>query len=60
MRDILEKVVPSRAIVSNEHDALKFSKGAVMSGKFQMRMPGQAELKSYLEWSGLKHATTGW
>ena len=24
----------------------------VMSGKFQMRMPGQAEWKSYLEWSG--------
>ena len=29
-------------------------KGAVMSGKFQMRMPGQAEWKSYLEWSGAK------
>jgi hypothetical protein len=28
-------------------------KGAVMSGKFQMRM-GQAEWKSYLEWSGAK------
>jgi hypothetical protein len=27
-------------------------KEAVMSGKFQMRMPGQAEWKSYLEWSG--------
>ena len=27
-------------------------KGAVMSGKFQMRMPGQGEWKSYLEWSG--------
>jgi hypothetical protein len=27
---------------------------AVMSGKFQMRMPGQAEWKSYLEWSGSK------
>ena len=27
---------------------------AVMSGKFQMRMPGQAEWKSYLEWSGAK------
>jgi hypothetical protein len=24
----------------------------VMYGKFQMRMPGQAEWKSYLEWSG--------
>lgn len=27
-------------------------KGASMSGKFQMRMPGQGEWKSYLEWSG--------
>ena len=27
---------------------------AVMSGKFQIRMPGQAEWKSYLEWSGAK------
>lgn len=25
---------------------------AVMSGKFQMQMPGQSEWKSYLEWSG--------
>jgi hypothetical protein len=29
-------------------------KGAVMSGKFQMRMPGQTEWKSYLEWTGSK------
>jgi len=29
-------------------------KGAVMSGKFQMRMPGKADWKSYLEWSGTK------
>jgi hypothetical protein len=29
-------------------------KDAVMSGKFQMRMPGQTEWKSYLEWSGAK------
>ncbi len=29
-------------------------KDAVMSGKFQMRMPGQAEWKSYLEWNGAK------
>ncbi len=29
-------------------------KGQVMSGKFQMRMPGQEEWKSYLEWSGAK------
>jgi hypothetical protein len=28
--------------------------GAVMSGKFQMRMPGQTGFKSYLEWSGTK------
>ncbi len=28
--------------------------GAVMSGKFQIRMPGQTEWKSYLEWSGPK------
>jgi hypothetical protein len=29
-------------------------KDAVMSGKFQMRMPGQPEWKSYLEWTGAK------
>ena len=29
-------------------------KEAVMSGKFQMRMPGQAEWKSYLDWTGAK------
>ena len=29
-------------------------KDSVMSGKFQMRMPGQAEWKSYLEWNGAK------
>jgi hypothetical protein len=28
--------------------------GSTMSGKFQMRMTGQAEFKSYLEWSGAK------
>ena len=27
-------------------------KNSVMSGKFQMHMPGQNEWKSYLEWSG--------
>ena len=27
-------------------------KDAVMSGKFQMQMPGQADWKSYLEWAG--------
>lgn len=29
-------------------------KGSVMEGKFQMRMPGQSDFKSYLEWSGGK------
>ena len=29
-------------------------KDAVMSGKFQMRMPGPSEWKSYLEWNGAK------
>jgi hypothetical protein len=29
-------------------------KDAVMSGRFQMRMPGQADWKTYLEWSGAK------
>jgi hypothetical protein len=29
-------------------------KDAVMSGRFQMCMPGQLEWKSYLEWSGTK------
>lgn len=29
-------------------------KGAVMTGKFQMHMPGQGDWQSYLEWSGLK------
>ena len=28
--------------------------GSIMSAKFQLRMPGQAEFKSYLEWSGAK------
>jgi hypothetical protein len=29
-------------------------KGTIMSGKFQMQMPGQSAFKSYLEWSGEK------
>lgn len=29
-------------------------KGSTMFGKFQMRMPGQSEFQSYLEWSGDK------
>ena len=28
--------------------------GPLMSGKFQIRMPGQAQFNSYLEWSGAK------
>jgi len=28
--------------------------GGVMAGKFQLRMPGEAEFGSYLEWSGGK------
>jgi hypothetical protein len=28
--------------------------GGLMNGKFQMRMPGQTEFTSYLEWSGTK------
>jgi hypothetical protein len=27
----------------------------VMTGKFQLRMPGQTEFSSYLEWSGKRH-----
>jgi hypothetical protein len=30
-------------------------KEQVMYGKFQMRMPGQQDWKTYLEWSGGKH-----
>ena len=29
-------------------------KDSILSGKFQMRMPGQSEFDSYLEWSGSK------
>ena len=29
-------------------------KGSIMYGKFQMRMLGQTEFKSYLEWSGIR------
>jgi hypothetical protein len=29
-------------------------KNSTMSGKFQVRMPGQTEWQSYLEWSGDK------
>jgi len=27
-------------------------KGSVMAGRFQLRLPGQSEFRSYLEWSG--------
>lgn len=30
-------------------------KGGVMYGKFQIRMPGQQEWRSYLEWNGDRH-----
>jgi hypothetical protein len=30
-------------------------KGAVMWGKFQMRLPGQSDFRSYLEWSGRRN-----
>lgn len=34
---------------------------AILSGKFQMRMPGQADWKTYLEWSGPRlRPTSGW
>ncbi len=29
-------------------------KGGIMSGKFQMQMPGQSEWRDYLTWSGAK------
>jgi hypothetical protein len=29
-------------------------KAGIMSGKFQMHLPGQGDWKSYLEWSGRK------
>jgi hypothetical protein len=29
-------------------------KGSIMSGKFQLRPPGQSEFRSYLEWSGAR------
>ncbi len=32
-------------------------KQSTMDGKFQMQMPGQAEWKSYLEWSGPRQPT---
>ena len=46
--------------VSNEKDPgpqyrLSYElKGARMSGKFEMKLPGQADFTSYLEWSGGK------
>lgn len=32
-------------------------KGSVMSGKFQIRMPGEQDWKSYLEWTGSRKQT---
>jgi hypothetical protein len=31
-------------------------KGLLLFGKFEIRMPGQENWKTYLEWSGAKHA----
>ena len=51
---------PSTAIFLSQpsHSAPQFRliyrlQGGVMSGTFQMRMPGQSQWQSYLEWSGL-------
>jgi hypothetical protein len=45
----------SEASVSGPQFRLVYElKTGVMSGKFQMRMPGKAEWMSYLEWSGAK------
>jgi len=33
-------------------------KGSTLYGKFQMRLPGQTEFRSYLEWSGEKRNNT--
>ena len=44
---------PNSAIfLSNQFRLIYELNDGVMSGKFQMKPPGQAELKSYLEWSG--------
>lgn len=46
--------VSDRTVPGPQFQLLYALKGSVMSGKFQVRMPGQAEFTSYLEWSGAK------
>jgi hypothetical protein len=49
--------IPSRTSVVFLSTQFRLSyelKGSSMSGKFQMRAPGLAEFKSYLEWSGAR------
>jgi hypothetical protein len=47
--------VPGSVVFESEQYRLIYErKGNVMSGKFQMRMPGKTEWISYLEWSGPK------
>lgn len=46
-------VLASPAIPNGPQFRLTFElKGALMLGKFEVRMPGQSEFRSYLEWSG--------
>ena len=46
---------PNTVVFLSDQFRLSYElKDAVLSGKFQMRMPGQTEWKSYLEWSGPK------
>ena len=46
-------VLLSAASSNGPHFRLMYElKGPVMLGKFQMRMPGQSDFRSYLEWSG--------
>jgi uncharacterized protein YaiE (UPF0345 family) len=47
--------MPLKAIYfDNEGHVVYELNAAVMSGKFQMKMPGQPDWKTYLEWSGGK------
>jgi hypothetical protein len=51
-------VLTSEASTSGPQYRLTYElKGPVMYGKFQLRMPGQGDFKSYLEWSGEKPPT---
>jgi hypothetical protein len=46
---------PTTAVFLSDQFRLSYElKDGVLSGKFQMRMSGQTEWKSYLEWSGPK------